>query len=542
MATACEQVSFGDQSLNNIAYRCQATNSAHEPTLRFSWPTDDHTYLRVLSDKAGARFRRDSVQASAELANQPAPDYLIELRADHRLQEVTGYGGAFTDSASQVIGELPEQVRERLLEDYFGQDGLDYNMGRVPIGGTDMSSRPYSYDDLAAGEQDLELRHFRLQAEDLRYKIPLLQRINSMRHRRHQTPLKLMAASWSAPAWMKSNNNLVQGRLRGDSSQPYYEAYARYVIRFLEEYERHNLSMWALTPQNEPLTPKRVGPFKINFNSVNFEPHEMVDYLEHNLVPALLRANRTADKLNLYLWDDTLDGLDVYQAAALKAPRVREFARGLALHWYSQGLHEISYRHLYDARRQLPGQYSMLSTEASFIGRPKPGDWARGQRYARDIIENLRAGSVGWLDWNLALNMSGGPTWSHNYLDSAILVDTEREAYYRQPMYYALGHLSRFIRAGAHVVPTSIWAAGQAEPMQTGSLQDEIAVVAAELGESSQPTPGHLKRQFAVVYLNRVAWPRHVQMNLRACRAKLGQPGLRLELPANSITSLAFLC
>lgn len=531
------------------------------------WPRDDFTYIKLVSDKSGARFHQTQLNTAAQFAANislgalnlsaggvqvslsmtggageaiaSTAHYNIELLVNRRHQQVVGYGGAFTDSASLLINSLSSPVRQHLINDYFSSTGIDYNMGRVPISGTDMSTRAYSYDDLPKGQEDLELSKFSLQPEDLNEKIPLIREINSLRTQRQLKPLKLIAASWSAPAWMKSNDNLVQGKLR---SGPYYDAYARYIIKFLHEYEQHNVSMWALTPQNEPLSPKRVGPVKINFNSVNFEPQEMMNYLEHYLVPNLVKAGKTSDKLRLFIWDDTLDGIEKYQQAALSAPNVRRFVHGVAIHWYSQGLHEISYKHLYDVRRQLPFQYSMLSTEASFIGRPKPGNWERGQRYARDIIENFRAGSVGWIDWNLALNMSGGPTWSNNYLDSAVLVDKQRDLYYKNPMFYALGHLSRFIEPRAHIITSNIYARNSKQPMQSGAIQDELAVVACELEEPQRLNEHEIRRRMSVVLLNRVAQARKVRLTLVECRAKEQQAPLELELTPNSITSLAFLC
>lgn len=546
---SCERVYFGEAGQHRIACQCNAT---HCDSLKFEWPRDARKYLRALSTKTGARFELSEIivdeaaaaPAPARQQDQPAVivDYEVKVEVNKRLQQVLGFGGAFTDSASQNIGLLEERVQRRAIEDYFGRQGLDYNLGRLPIAGTDMSTHPYSYDDLPEGElQDLELRHFRLQPEDLIFKIPLIRRINRMRMERrpcHSAPLKLVAASWSAPAWMKSNKHLVQGRLLGNSSgAPFYNAYARYVLRFLEEYERRNISMWALSPQNEPHTPKRIGPKMINFNSNIFEPEEMADYLEHSLIPALIRANRTRDggekKLELLLWDDTTDGLAQYQAMALKSRVIGEHVSGLALHWYSQGLRETSYEDLREIRRKLPAKYFMLSTEASFIGRPQPGNWERGQRYARDIIEHLRAGSVAWIDWNLALNTSGGPTWSANILDSSMLVDLSRQLYYKNPMYYAIGHVSRFIRAGSHILRTTV------EPTNTAA--ENVTLVAAEL-EQPGSRAAALARKIALVALNRAPVNCSIRLELAECKAKAGQEPLVLELPANSITSLAFVC
>lgn len=570
-SNACEKTYFGDAEQYDIACKC---NASTEDSLVFDWPKEDDIYLRVYSDKLGARFQVDQLKAVLNGSDEEA-DYSINIQANTRLQQVVGFGGSFTDSAAICFMELPEDLKRKALNDYFGQNGLDYSIGRIPIAGTDMSTRAYSYDDLPPGvDEDFELKYFKLQPEDLEYKIPLLSEINELRKKeRNLEPLKLFAASWSAPAWMKSNNNLVQGHLKVDSQ--HYDAYARYIVRFLQEYEQFNLSMWALSPQNEPFTPKRVGPKEINFNSVNFNPKQMRDYLESGLIPNLIEAGKTADKLKLFIWDDTLDSLYNYQQAMLSSQLVRNYTTGLAIHWYSQGLREISYRHLYDTRRNLPPKYALISTEASFIGHPKPGNWERGQRYGRDILENLRAGSIGWIDWNLALDMSGGPTWSHNNLDSAILVDQSTSTYYKNPMFYALGHVSRFIRPGAHIVATTITPKGSSIPSLTGLRQDEIVFIAAENEEHpspSSPLKGEveqklsalldksktnqpmeeiikssagdptIKRKFSTIVMNRSPNKRKVRLHLNDCLAKINQPDLVLDLEANSMTSLAFVC
>lgn len=44
-------------------------------------------------------------------------------------------------------------------------------MGRVPVGGTDFSTHPYTYDDLPPGQTDPLLTKFGLAKEDLKVKV-----------------------------------------------------------------------------------------------------------------------------------------------------------------------------------------------------------------------------------------------------------------------------------------------------------------------------------------------------------------------------------
>jgi glucosylceramidase len=53
--------------------------------------------------------------------------------------------------------------------------------------------------------------------------------------------------------------------------------------------------------------------------------------------------------------------------------------------------------------------------------------------------------AVGWVDWNLALDEGGGPNWSGNFVDSPIIVNNTIDEFYKQPMFYAMGHFSKYI-------------------------------------------------------------------------------------------------
>lgn len=49
------------------------------------------------------------------------------------------------------------------------------------------------------------------------------------------------------------------------------------------------------------------------------------------------------------------------------------------------------------------------------------------------------------MDWNMALDLGGGPSYIENFVDSSIIVNATGQEFYKQPMYYAIGHFSKFI-------------------------------------------------------------------------------------------------
>ncbi|KAJ8943384.1 hypothetical protein NQ314_009751 [Rhamnusium bicolor] len=71
------------------------------------------------------------------------------------------------------------------------------------------------------------------------------------------------------------------------------------------------------------------------------------------------------------------------------------------------------------------------------------GSWARGAKYIEDIFDNLQYGAGGWVDWNMALDETGGPNFIDNMVDSPIIVNATQQEFYKQPMFYAIGHFSK---------------------------------------------------------------------------------------------------
>ncbi len=85
--------------------------------------------------------------------------------------------------------------------------------------------RCYSYADL---EGDYDLAHFSLAEEDLKLKIPYIQLANKLSSRK----IKYFGSPWSAPPWMKTNNDWKgYGQLKGDSKGPFYRTWAKYFIK-----------------------------------------------------------------------------------------------------------------------------------------------------------------------------------------------------------------------------------------------------------------------------------------------------------------------
>jgi glucosylceramidase len=102
--------------------------------------------------------------------------------------------------------------------------------------------REYSYaDDLI---DDFDLNSFALQDEDLKWKIPFVKAAFDMSKKK----ISLFASAWTAPKWMKTNNDFKgNGTLKEPIGGKYYQTWANYYLRFFQSYQEHNLTFWAMT-------------------------------------------------------------------------------------------------------------------------------------------------------------------------------------------------------------------------------------------------------------------------------------------------------
>lgn len=106
----------------------------------------------------------------AKFTNSSKAQYsvIVEINSKKTYQKIIGFGGSFTDSVGMNIESLPPAAGKNLIEAYFGEDGLEYTLCRVPMGGSDFSPRAYTLDD---NHNDEDLKKFALQKEDFQYKV-----------------------------------------------------------------------------------------------------------------------------------------------------------------------------------------------------------------------------------------------------------------------------------------------------------------------------------------------------------------------------------
>ncbi|XP_037273886.2 lysosomal acid glucosylceramidase [Rhipicephalus microplus] len=391
------------------------------------------------SSKDGLRFNKTTIPLSRAPPQDTSANnsLLLVLDSSKVHQTVYGFGGAFTDAAGINVKSLPEKLQNDLIKSYYAKEGLAYNMGRVPLASTDFSEPKYTYDDTPG---DLELENFALAREDVELKIPYIKRATSL----VTGPLLLIGSAWSSPAWMKTSNSLVGGGgLIGEPGSVYYKSWAKYYARFLQEYGNHGIRFYGLTAQNEPTT--GFSP-TVKWQTLGFTAQSQKDFIKRDMGPTLAEAGY--DSVQLLIFDDSNSTFPEWSNVVLSDPDAAKYVAGVAIHKYTN--ESVGTTALDQVHESFPNKF-ILNTQicAGSDARPEDkvmlGSWERAEEYASNIIEDFNHWVNGFIDWNLALNTNGGPSWAEHFLDSPIIVNATGQEFYKQPTYYALGQFSKFL-------------------------------------------------------------------------------------------------
>lgn len=469
-------------------------------------PAPQGQILVYESNKAGLRFAKTTGYFDAPSGISHSCDDTVTIAVDtsKTYQRIYGFGGAFTDAAGINIKSLPKNMQEDIIHSYYTDKGLSYNIGRVPMASCDFSVRQYTYADTPG---DFALANFSLATEDYELKIPLIKRALNV----SKNAVWMFASPWSAPAWMKTNGKLYHGGfLIGHPGGQYYKTWANYFVRFLQEYERNGIQFWGLTAENEPTA--GFDP-TYPFQSLGFTPALQRDFIKFDLGPALEKAGYGPDKVALMILDDMRTFLPLWAKMVLREKDAAKYIAGIAVHWYMDSVTDPD--RLDETHDAFPDTF-ILATEACMGDKPwikekvQLGSWDRAENYSHDILEDLQHWVTGWVDWNLALDKQGGPNWVQNFVDSPIIVDTEAREFYKQPMYYALAHFTKFLPRGSMRVASS-QDSGDGSGLEFGAFKTpDGATVAVLLNPTSSEHSVQLKDVSKGSTYNKTITPRSI--------------------------------
>ena len=233
-----------------------ACNSKHE----------QHLSVRVFQTSASG----DKLTEKSLSESQKTPEHTIQINPNKKFQVITGIGGAFTESSASILNQLSKVNRDKIMNAYFSVSGANYSLTRTHINSCDFSLGTYSYDSVV---NDTQLQYFDISPDkdDL---IPMIKEAQAI----SKEGFKIIASPWTAPPWMKDNNKWKGGKLL----PKYYPTWANYLVKYIHEYKKEGIPIWALTIENEPLG--NGG----NWESMHYTPQEMASFIKSHLGPQVL--------------------------------------------------------------------------------------------------------------------------------------------------------------------------------------------------------------------------------------------------------------
>ncbi|MBN1765319.1 MAG: carbohydrate binding domain-containing protein [Sedimentisphaerales bacterium] len=354
-------------------------------------------------------------------------------------QEMDGFGASFTDSSAWLVHDFlytPDYLD--LMEELFDPGaGIGLSYLRQPMGTSDMRRKPdYSYDDVPPGSTDYPLSYFSID-QDRDYIIPVLKKAMEL-----NPDIKIMGSPWSPPPWMKTNSDFPGGQLI--DTDAIYNSYAEYFVKYVQAYEAEGITIDAVTLQNEP-------GLEIGYPSLNMSASDQIKLIKK--VGPRFQAEGIDAKIVIYdfNWDNTGFPLSV-----LGNTQARAYIDGVAWHHYGGDVSaQTTVHNAYPAK----GTYF---TEGAI------GEWAHPEgdfdgcliHAANLIIDTTRNWAKCVVLWNMALHeLYNGPItpgengcWTCFGL---ITIDSNTRAITRNSPFYALGHISKYVKSGARRIDSN---------------------------------------------------------------------------------------
>ena len=401
--------------------------------------TNDIDFWLTTPDQITLLQKQSTTLSFSTIANTHAS---IEVDSTQTYQTVDGFGFTLTGGSATLIRQLSAANRAALLQELFGNSSNSIGMSylRLSIGASDLSASVFSYDDMPAGQTDINLTNFSLSLDTVDL-IPLLKEILLI-----NPNIKLLGSPWSPPVWMKDNANSKGGSLLPQ----YYGVYANYFVKYIQAMKANGIAMDAVTLQNEP---QHGG----NNPSLVMSALQQAEFVKTNIGPAFQAAGINT---KIIVWDHNCDNPN-YPITVLNDPAARAFIDGSAFHLYAGDISALSTVHNAFGNKNVYFTEQWTSSTGSFDGDFR---W----HIKNVIIGSLRNWSKVALEWNLANDPAFGPhtPGGCKQCKGALTIGTDVN---RNVAYYIIAQASKFIPAGSVRIASNV----------TGNLQNVAFVTPA---------------------------------------------------------------
>ena len=350
------------------------------------------------------------------------PDIIINENICYQTMDETPWGGCFADRGYMAMEKLTKEKKYKLINSLFGDEGLRLTTARLPLGNNDFSDTHKSYNEHT---NDYSMEYFSLSSDE-KYLLPYIKMALETRPN-----INFFATPWSPPSWMKHNNSIHgTGNNNKIIFQPLIlKAYAKYFVKYIQEYEKQGIHINAITPQNEPT-------MDTLYASCVWTGEELNIFIRDYLYPALC----TAGINNIELWLGTFtDSNAALVIPALEDTSTNKVIDAVCFQWWGS----------YLAKAVNKGYRKKIIQSETKCGNGN-NDWNYAEEQFDCFKEFLEAGASRYYLWNMILDEKGAntaePPW---YQNAPIIIDSKTSEITFCPSYYLTKHFSYFIMGNA---------------------------------------------------------------------------------------------
>jgi len=365
---------------------------------------------------------------------------LIQIDPAKTLQTIEGFGGCFNELGWDALNSISYTEKQAVLNSLFNPaSGCKFTICRMPLGANDYSVNWYSHNETPG---DYEMEHFSIARDRLRL-IPYIKAAKEIR-----PDLKIWASPWCPPSWMKKNNhyacrtdansNDLSADKQGTEMEDLFvlddrtlSAYALYFSKFIQEYKREGINIYAVHVQNEPNSCQ-------NFPSCIWTPEGL------SLLIKQVGAQFKEDGLETEVWLGTIERPQPERVdPILSDPEARKYITGVGFQWAGKGV-------IGHVNKTYP-ELKLMQTETE-CGRGT-NDRAAMEHTFSLMKHYFKNGISTYEYWNMVLNHTGKSQWGWKQ-NSMITITKDLKVRYN-PEFYLMKHFSYFIKPSARFLDVS---------------------------------------------------------------------------------------
>lgn len=347
--------------------------------------------------------------------NQPNLGVHIFLNSKMQSQTMQGIGGAFSELGGKALLSLDTDAQEQVAKDLFDHK---FNYFRMAGGASDFGLDAYSLNDT---DGDFSMEHFTLEREE-KFLIPYMEHAKKC-----CSNMKIHASPWSPPAWLKDTKEMCNGGSLVDDPA-YYEAYALYFVKMIQDYKAKGFDVARINVQNEPdVDPK--------YPSCIMPVEQMAKFIRSYLRPAFQKHG-----IETEIFAGTFRVIN--EATACDFLTVDEDIHN---HIDGIGCQYSIMQPLYQIKENYPHLKLMHTESNCFNG---ANSWDEAVYLYMNIVNYLNAGCDIFSYWNMIIDAPSSNSWGWKQ-NSLITIDEDSKKVTYNPDYYIMTLLSKCVEVGS---------------------------------------------------------------------------------------------